>query len=74
MKRKKIEYDGDLFAELVDKYIHYDRDRDLIKDVLLHGCSYSEASVKYSMSIRQVARILQKADKILLMIKLPPWP
>lgn len=64
----KKQYLNSEMDKAIDEYIHYDRDRQILKDRFIHGMTFSELSVKYNLSERQIKRISKKADKILLLI------
>lgn len=62
-------YSNKVINELIDEYIHSARDRDIIKDRLINGLTFSELSLKYFLSERQLKRIVKQADIFLTTIK-----
>ena len=63
-----FEYSNSEMSRLIDEYIHSLRDREILKSRFIDGLTFGELSYKYSMSERQVKRIVAKADKIFLAI------
>ena len=59
-------YTNSKMAFLIDEYIHSARDRDILKDRLFNGLTYSELEDKYHISERQIKRIVKRADALLL--------
>ena len=55
-----IEYTNTQIADLIDEYIHSQRDRDLLKDRLINGYTYEKLAEKYELSVAQVKRIVYK--------------
>ena len=62
------EYANSEMSKAIDEYIHYARDREILKDRLIDGMTYAELSDKYNLSERHIKTIVKKADKILLRI------
>ena len=62
------DYRNSELQALINEYIHSQRDREIIKDRLVNGLTYAELSQKHYLSERQIKRIVQKADKILINI------
>lgn len=54
---------------LINDYIHSKRDREIIIDRLVDGCSIKELSAKYNLTERQIQRIIKKADGFLVHMK-----
>ena len=59
-------YSNSEVGKAIDEYIHYARDRQILKDRLIDGMTYSELSAKYNLSERHIKTIVKKADKILI--------
>lgn len=64
----KKQYSNTVVSKAIDEYIHYARDRQILKDRLIDGMTYSELSAKYNLSERHIKTIVKKADKILLIL------
>lgn len=62
------DYENSKFINAVNEYIHNQRDRDILIDRFFIGLSISELSAKYTLCERQIQRIIQKADKLLVHI------
>ena len=60
------EYSNSEVSKAIDEYIHYARDRQILKDRLIDGLTYSELADKYHLSERHIKNIVKKADKLLL--------
>lgn len=63
---RQMTYDNFEIAELIDRYIHSARDRQIIKDRLIDGLTFSELADKHFLSERQIKRIVKKADSFLI--------
>ena len=55
------EYTNSDFIRIADEYIHSQRDRDIIKARMVDGLTFDELSDKFSMSDRQIKRIVSKS-------------
>lgn len=53
----------------IDEYVHYTRDREILKDRLIDGMTYAELSDKYNLSERHIKTIVKKADRFLVKLK-----
>lgn len=60
------EYTNSDITNLINEYIHSDRDRRILIDRFVNGLSFNELEVKYHLSTSQVKRIVKKADTILV--------
>ena len=58
---KMKQYANSEMSKAIDEYIHYIRDRQILKDRLIDGMTYSELSVKYNLSERHIKTIVKKA-------------
>ena len=67
-EKAMTDYRNSELQALINEYIHSQRDREIIKDRLVNGLTYAELSQKHYLSERQIKRIVQKADKILINI------
>lgn len=54
------EYTNSQIKELIDEYIHSDRDRQMLKSRLVDGLTFEQLAEKYDLSVRQVKRIVYK--------------
>lgn len=57
-----MSYTNSWFMDQVNEHIHSERDRNILIDRFVNGLTVAELSGKYSMSERQVSRIVRKAD------------
>ena len=53
-------------TELINEYIHSQRDREILIDRFVNGLTFSELEDKHHLSERQIKRIVKKADPILI--------
>ena len=53
-------------TELINEYIHSQRDREILIDRFVNGLTFSELEDKHHLSERQIKRIVKKADTILI--------
>ena len=56
-------YKNSDMAYLIEEYCHSDRDRKVLRMLLLHGKSIEEIAEKLDYSSRQMARIVKSAKK-----------
>ena len=61
-----MEYTNSQISELINEYIHSERDRLILFDRFVNGLTFSELSDKFYLSERQIKRIVKKADNILI--------
>lgn len=50
----------------INEHIHSARDRAIIRDRLIDGMTFGELEGKYHLCVRQLARIVKKADVFLV--------
>lgn len=55
-----VEYTNSQICELIDEYIHSERDRDLLKRRLVDGICFEPLAEEFKLSPRQVRRIVYK--------------
>ena len=60
------EYRNTDMTELINEYIHSQRDREILIDRFVNGLTFSELEDKHHLSERQIKRIVKKADPILI--------
>ncbi len=59
-------FDRDEMEELIRKYIHSARDREILCDRLLDHMLFKELCAKHHLSMRQLQRIVSKGDKLFI--------
>ncbi len=60
------EYRNSDITNLINEYIHSDRDRKILMDRFVNGLTFNELETKYHLSLSQVKRIVKRADTILV--------
>ena len=60
------EYSNTDITNLINEYIHSERDRKILIDRFVNGLTFSELEDKHHLSERQIKRIVKKADTILV--------
>lgn len=59
-------YNNSHIEEVINEWIHSERDREVLKYRLIHGYTYSQLADKfYPLSERQIKNIIYKAERIL---------
>ena len=61
-----IEYTNSHVAEVIDEYIHSERDRNILKDRYINGLTYEKISEKHNLSVKQIRNILCKNEQVLI--------
>jgi len=56
------EYSNSHIAELIDEWIHSERDRAIMKRRLIDGLTFERLAEEFDMSVRQVKRIVYKCS------------
>lgn len=65
-----IEYSNSQMSNLIDEYIHNERDRAILKRRLLDGVCYEPLAEEFGLSVRHVKSIVYKAqDRLFSHIK-----
>jgi predicted DNA-binding protein YlxM (UPF0122 family) len=59
------EYTNSQIRELIDEYIHSERDRCILKRHLIDGISYEPLAEEFKLSRSQIARIVPKCERVL---------
>jgi hypothetical protein len=60
-----IEYTNSQISQIIDDYIHSERDRAILKRRLIDGICYEPLAEEFDMSVAQIKRIIYKCeDKI----------
>lgn len=64
--KEKMMYRNSDVSDLIDEYIHNERDRNILKSRLIDGLKHEDLADKYDMSVRQIKRIIYKHDKAII--------
>ena len=60
------DYSNSEISEIIDEYIHSERDRALLKRRLIDGITQERLAEEFDLSVRQVQRLLYRLqDKVL---------
>jgi DNA-directed RNA polymerase specialized sigma subunit len=60
-----IEYSNSQISELIDEWIHSERDRAIMKRRLIDGLTHERLAEEFDMSERQIKRIIYKNMDVL---------
>lgn len=60
-----IEYSNSQIADLIDEWIHSERDRAIMKRRLIDGLTFEKLAEEFDMSVRQIKRIVYKCSECL---------
>lgn len=60
-----MEYSNSQISELIDEWIHSERDRAIMKRRLIDGLTHERLAEEFDMSVRQIKRIIYKNLDIL---------
>ena len=60
------EYTNSEITQLINEYVHSERDRLILFERFVNGLTFSELSDKFYLSERQIKRIVKKADTLLM--------
>lgn len=60
-----IEYSNSQIAELIDEWVHSERDRAILKRRLIDGLTFEQLAEEFDMSVRQTKRIIYKSSEML---------
>ena len=70
-----MEYTNSQIRELIDEYIHKERDRGILKRRLIDGICYEPLAEEFDISVRQCKNIIYKGQSELFRhIQIPPSP
>lgn len=61
----KSEYTNSQISNVIDEYIHSDRDRAIMKSRLIDGWTYDRLAFHYDMSERHIKRIVYRCEDII---------
>lgn len=60
-----IEYTNSQISDLIDEYIHSERNRQMLKRRLIDGICYEPLAEEFDLSTKQVKNIISKCEMIL---------
>lgn len=60
-----IEYTNSQISQLIDEYIHSERNRNILKRRLIDGICYEPLAEEFSLSTKQVKNIVTKCERII---------
>ena len=64
--KKMRDYTNSEISEIIDEYIHSERDRALLKRRLIDGLTQERLAEEFDLSVRQVQRLIYRLqDKVL---------
>lgn len=70
-----MEYSNSRMENLINEYIHKDRDKEIMCLRLIHGMTYEEIAETVGMSSRQICRIVGRhAANLYQYLESPPEP
>lgn len=58
-----LEYTNSEIRELIDEYIHSERDRKMLKRRLIDGICFEPLAEEFDLSVRQTKTIIYKAQE-----------
>lgn len=58
-----IEYTNTQVSNIIDEYIHSERDRAILKRRLIDGVCYEPLAEEFDLSVRQVKTIVRKGQE-----------
>lgn len=59
-----IEYKNSEISNIIDEYVHSERDRNIIKRRLIDGICFEPLAEEFDMSVRQMQRVVYKTENI----------
>lgn len=60
-----MEYTNTQISNIIDEYIHSERDRRVLKSRYIDGLTYERLSEKYDLSVKQIRNIILKSEATL---------
>lgn len=67
-----IEYTNSQISNLIDEYIHSERDRAILKRRLIDGICFEPLAEEFDLSVRQTKNIVHKGqEKLFTRLNLP---
>ena len=64
VKKEMIEYSNSQIENIIDEYIHSERDRALLKRRLIDGICYEPLAEEFNLSTVQTKKIVYKLSEI----------
>lgn len=62
----KIDASTDTWERLIDKHIHHERNRGLLKRRLIDGVTFEMLAEEFGLSVRQTKNIVYSAEKYII--------
>lgn len=59
------EYTNSQISNLIDEYIHSERDRNILKRRLIDGLTYEKLAEEFDLSVRNIKKIVYKCEDTL---------
>lgn len=59
------EYTNSQIENIIDEYIHSDRDRGILKSRFIDGLTYEKIAEKYDLSVRQTKRLIYNKQDLI---------
>lgn len=59
------EYTNSRMIEVIDEYIHSERDRNLLKRRYIDGVTYERLAEEFDISVAQVKRIIYRHENVI---------
>lgn len=63
---KVIDYSNSEVAEVIDEYIHHERNRKLLKRRYIDGITLESLAEEFYISVRQVKNIIYKNENVII--------
>lgn len=60
-----MEYSNSQITELINEWIHSERDRAILKRRLVDGLTYEKLAEEFDLSVRQIKKIVYKSENAL---------
>ncbi len=61
-----IPYTNSQISQVIDEYIHSERDRKILKRRFIDGIIFDQLAEEFDLSVRQVKNVVYKSEKMLL--------
>ena len=62
-KEEMIEYSNTQISNLIDEYVHSERDRAILKRRLIDGICYEPLAEEFELSVRHIKSIIYKEQE-----------
>lgn len=60
-----MDYSNSHISEIIDEWIHSERDRAILKRRLVDGIVYDKLAEEFDLSVRQIKKIVYKAEDVI---------